>query len=348
MLTTPTHETSTQSNARIVLDRFGGPDGLRLVDGEALPLPGPGQIRVRALAASVQFTDVIIRKGMYPDVKEKPPLTLGYDVVGEIDAIGEGVRGRALGDRVADMTVLGSYARHRLLDASRVVRVPRELDPAEAVSLVLSWTTAYQLLHRHARVAKGARVLIHGAAGAVGQALLELGRVHELEMFGTARAKHADLVASFGATPIDYEREDFTAVLDDGVDVVLDGIGEKGFSRSWSVVRPGGSLGAYGFSADVQAGTASLLRIGAYFARLAMWNALPNGKRAGFYSITRMRKKHPDWFREDLSALFELLRAGTIHPRIAERIRLADVADAHRRIEGGGLDGKLVIDPSLA
>lgn len=333
-------------NTRVLLQAFGGPDRFEVVRGEPLPKPGPGQVRVRTLAASVQFTDVILRKGQYPDLKEKPPLTLGYDTVGVIEELGLGVTDWSVGDRVADLTMIGGYAHHRLLEANRLTRVPESLDPAQAAAVVLGGMTAYQLLHRHARVQKGQRVLIHGAAGSVGQALLELGRLSGLEMYGTARAQHADLVASFGATPIDYKKDDFTKVVPEGFDVIFDGIGEAGFTRSWSAVKKGGFLSAYGFQWGVQT-NAAFLSIGMWIGRLYLWNALPNGKRAGFYSISSLRKSHPDWFKEDLTKLFALLESGKLAPRVAERLRFDQVADAHRRLEEGGLDGKLILDPSL-
>jgi NADPH2:quinone reductase len=182
----------------------------------------------------------------------------------------------------------------------------------------------------------------------VGQVLLELGRAAGLEMYGTARGKHADLVASFGATPIDYQKEDFTKVVPAGFDVVFDAIAEDGFKKSWSAVKKGGFLSAYGVQAGVQANESSWT-IGSWIARVHLWNALPNGKRAGFYSITSMRKDHPDWFKEDLGKLFAMVATGAIDPpRIAERVRIEDVAVAHRKLERGGLDGKLVIEPAAA
>lgn len=337
-------DTEPAAHRRLVLRAFGGPDGFALEEGGPLPEPGPGEARIRVEAASVQFTDVIIRKGEYPDLKRKPPLVPGYDCVGRVEAVGPGVRDLAVGDRVADMTMIGSYASHRLVDAARCVPVPEGVDAAEAVSLVLSWMTAYQLIHRHAKAAPGQTALIHGAAGAVGQALLRLGQLHGLEMYGTCRAEHADLVASFGATPIDYRSEDFTEVLSDGVDVVFDGIGEEGFARSWRTVKRGGFLAAYGFSAGIQEG-APFLKIGYWFARVAIWNVWPNGKRAGFYGITDLRKSRPEWFREDLTRLMAWLADGTVRPRVQERIGFEDVAEAHRRLERGGLDGKLVLVP---
>ncbi|MGE3634641.1 MAG: zinc-binding dehydrogenase, partial [Sandaracinaceae bacterium] len=183
------------------------------------------------------------------------------------------------------------------------------------------------------------------AAGAVGQPLMVLGRLAGLEVFGAARARHADLVASFGATPIDYEREDFVEAMEGGADVVFDGIAEDGFRRSYRAVRRGGFLSAYGLSAAVDADM-SLLRTALWYLRPFVWNLIPNGKRSGFYSITSRRKKHPDEFREDLGALFGLLERGEIHPRVEERITLAEVPEAHRRIEAGGLAGKLIVVPA--
>jgi NADPH:quinone reductase-like Zn-dependent oxidoreductase len=163
-------------------------------------------------------------------------------------------------------------------------------------------------------------------------------------MYGTCRAEHADLVESLGATPIDYRNEDFTKVVEEGFDVVFDGIAEDGFRKSWSCIKPGGFLSAYGLSAAINADL-SLLRTALWFIRPFVWNVLPNGKAAGFYSITKLRSKHPQWFREDLSALFALLERGEIHPRVAERIGFEGVVDAHRRLEAGGLDGKIVLVP---
>src|SRR2546429_4838959 len=145
-----------------------------------------------------------------------------------------------VGDRVADMTVVGSNTAYRTLRADRLTRVPAGLDAAEAATLILSWTTAYQLLHRAARVKQGQRVLVQGAAGAVGQALLVLGSLAGLELWGTARGAHAALIRELGATPIDYQREDFTRVVPGGFDVVFDGIGKDGYGRSFTVVKRGG------------------------------------------------------------------------------------------------------------
>jgi len=303
-------------------------------------------VRVRVLAAGVEYTEVTIRRHVYPWVRRRPPFVMGYDLVGEIDQLGEGVRGFQIGERVADMTMIGADAAYCTLKADHLTRVPAGVDAAEAAAMILSWTTAYQLLHRSARVKGGQRVLVHGAAGAVGQALLVLGRMAGVELWGTARGKHAPLVRQLGATPIDYQHEDFTRALPGGFDVVFDGVGEDGYRRSLAALRPGGLLCFYGYSAGVQA-KRSMRTIMGWMARLYLRRWLPGGKRARAYSINVMRARQRAWFREDLERLFGMLAAGKIRPRVAERIAFEEVAEAHRRLEAGGLDGKLVLCPDL-
>jgi NADPH:quinone reductase len=333
-------------NRVVQLKRFGDPDGLEVVD-TPLPTAGPGEVRVHVLASGLEYTDTLIRRHLYPQTaSRRPPFVMGYDVVGEIDQLGEGVSGFQPGDRVADMTVVGSNAAYRTLSASDLTRVPTGVDPAEAATLILSWMTAYQLLHRAARVQPGQRVLVHGAAGAVGQALLTLGGMAGLELWGGANGTHAALIRELGATPIDYQREDFARVLPDGFDVVFDGIGEDGYRHSFASLKRGGLLCAYGYSAGVR-DQERMLTMLMWIARLYLWSWLPGGKRAGFYSINAMRLQHPAWFRQDLEHLFSLLASGVIRPRVSERIPLEEVAEAHRRLEAGGLEGKLVLCPDM-
>lgn len=227
------------------------------------------------------------------------------------------------------------------LPESRLVPVPDGLDPAEAVSLVLSYVTAYQMLHRSAKVQRGQRILIHGAGGAVGTAMLQLGKELDLEMYGTAsRSKH-EMVASLGATPIDYKSEDFVRSLPgDGVDAAFDPIGGDNFKRSFKSLRPGGVLVAYGFyNATMGRGGNILLD----FVKLQLWNILPNSRSTTFYSIGALREKQPDWFSADLAALFDLLAQGKIKPVIAQRMGLAEAARAHELVEQAAVKGKIVM-----
>src|SRR5262249_23611929 len=332
-------------NQVVQVRRFGGPDDLEVVDAP-LPTARPGEVRVRVLASSVEYTDVVIRRHLYPQTMiRRPPLVLGYDLVGEIDQLGEGVTGFQLGDRVADLTVLGSNAAYRTLCTGHLVRVPEGVDAAEAAAVILSWTTADQLLHRTARVQPGQRALVQGAAGAVGQALLVLGKLAGLELSGTARAEHAALIRTLGATPIDYQHEE----LPTGFDVVFDGVGKGGYDRSWAALARGGVVCAYGYTAgvDPRSGPGTILTwLGRQYVRyLRTWR--PTGRHLRIYSINLTRLLHPSWFKEDLQRLFDLLATGAIKPRIAERISFEGISEAHRRVEAGGLDGKIVLCPEL-
>jgi NADPH2:quinone reductase len=335
-------------NRVVLLRRYGGPEALEVAEA-AMPQAGPGEVRVRVLASSVVYTDVVIRRHLYPQTLAlRPPFVTGYDVVGEIDQLGAGVSGWRLGERVADMTVVGSNAAFRTLRARDLSRVPGGVDSAEAATLILSWTTADQLLHRVAKVRPGQRVLVQGAAGAVGQALVVLGRRAGLEVWGSGRGEQAALIRDLGATPIDYQREDLTAVLAGGFDVVFDGIGEDDYRRSLAALKPGGLICAYGYTASVQAGRGLLdilTRIGRVYLGLSLGSWRPGAKHVRPYSINAMRAQHPEWFCEDLGKLLRLLSAGVIQPHVAERIGFDKVAEAHRRLEAGGVQGKLVLCP---
>ena len=268
------------SYKRVIITEFGGPEVLKVVEEAVLPKPGPGKVRVKVLATSACFTDTMVRKGVYRDVKEKPPFSPGYDMVGVVDELGAGVTRLKVGQRVAELTVIGAYSQYICLPESHLAPVPDGLDPAEAVSLILSYVTAYQMLHRSAKVQRGQRILIHGAGGAVGTAMLQLGKLLDLEMYGTAsRAKH-ELVASLGATPIDYKSEDFVerirTLTGDGVDAAFDPIGGDNFKRSFKSLKRGGTLVAYGFyeNAMGKGGNVPL-----EFMLVKLWDILPNGLR---------------------------------------------------------------------
>ena len=328
----------------VLLRKFGGPEEL-VVTEAAVPEPAPGEVLVKILAASVQFTDVMLRKGRYPDLKDKPPLVLGYDLVGEIVKLGAGVQSLRIGQRVADLTTTGCHAQYRTLAANRVTLVDPALDPAAATALVLSWTTAWQLLHRDAKVKKGDQLLVIGAAGAVGEALVVLGKLAGCEVWGTARARHAERVRECGATPVDSDQADYATLFPGGFDAVFDGIGGQGFSRVWRAVGPRGHLSTFGVSAAIQ-GDIPFVRVGLWFAKLWAWNHFAGRRSTSFYSITTMRRKRFEWFLADLAELLALARRGAIRPRISERIGFDEVVEAHRRLERGGVEGKIILLPN--
>lgn len=333
------------SYKRVVIAEYGGPEVLQMVEESALPEPGAGEVRVKVQVASASFSDLLVRRGLYPFLGKKPPLTPGYDLIGVVDVAGPGVTGLAPGQRVAALTKIGAYTEYLTWPADRLVPVPDDLDSAGAVSLVLSTMTAYQMFHRVAKVPQGGTILVHGAGGAVGSALLELGRLHGCTMIATASAASRAVAEGFGATVIDYAREDFVArtmalTNGAGVDAAFDAISGKHIQQSFKTLKRGGVLVPYGMLNSTR-GDKEFMPY--YFAWMAVVNLLPNGKRVTFYSIYDWYEKHYDWFAEDLQVLFGLLRAGEIAPVIQERIPFVDVKRAHEMLDAGGIKGKLVL-----
>ena len=336
---------------RIIVRRLGGPEVLETLEVEA-PEPGQSDVRVRVLAAGVSFADLLMREGIHPE-KTLLPFTPGWDIVGVVEKTGDEVSQAMAGRMVAALPIHGGYAQHICLPQSELTPVPDGLDPAEAVSLVLNYVTAYQMMHRLGRASRGQRVLIHGAAGGLGTALLQLGRLAGLEMYGTASLATHQIVSDLGATPIDYQNADFVeeirCLTGEGVDVVFDGVGEANVWRSFQALRAGGRVIVYGFTSFLQQGQlAGGLRYRFRGITRPAWYALrallsPGRRRILPYSIQMLKRRKPAWFHEDLSVLLDLLRDRKIKPMIAERIPLREARRAQELLGRGSVKGKLVL-----
>ena len=341
-------------HTRVVVTHYGGPDALRLVEEER-PEPRPGEVRVRVQAAGVALPDVMARQGLHPETPAVP-YTPGWDLVGVVDRLGEGVSGIQPGEVVAAMPIHGAYAELVCVPQRELVPVPPGLDAAEAVSLILNYITAYQMLHRSAKVEAGQRVLFHGASGGVGTALLQLGRLASLEMYGTCSPRGAPAVSALGGTPIDYRGQDVVAevrrLAPEGVHAVFDPIGGAHLWQSREALRRGGRVVGYGNTTSLRgAGLGSsntgrrnrLHGIPSYALYIAGGWLLPGRKRIVPYSIQTLKRLKPELFRQDLIALFELLRQGKIKPLVARRFPLAEARQAHELLEQGGVVGKIVL-----
>jgi NADPH:quinone reductase-like Zn-dependent oxidoreductase len=330
-------------NLSMVVTRPGAPEVLQPLVS-TLPEPGPGQVRVRVLAAGVSYGDVMMRRGHVPG-SPKQPYAPGYDLVGEVEALGAGVKTVEIGARVAYIGARGGYTQFVNLTAADLVPVPDGLDPVVAGAVVLNYVTAYQLLHRAARVKSGQSVLVQAAAGGVGTALLELGREAGLTLYGTASAGKFDTVRHLGATALDYQAEDVPARVRElsggGVNAAFDGVGGASFSRSYAALSPGGRLVVYGFGPAVSRGGRGALA--SSFLQLGALTLRPDGRRVGFHFVDPAR--HQVWIRGDLGAIFALLGEERIKPLIFARMPLGSAAEAHRMLEAGEVRGKIVLVP---
>ena len=261
----------------------------------------------------------------------------GYAVLGDVDAVGEGVTDVRPGDRVAALTQFGGHAQMIEWAATDLVHVPPELDPARAVVLILNYLVAYQILHRVVQVQPGEKALIIGASGGVGTAFLDLGRLAGLTMYGLASAPKHPILEEHGATPIDYRTQDMVQVLQQaepaGIDYVFNGMGEEYFGRALAVLRRGGMLIHYG-------GPQSFGRFLLLVGKLLLSNLLPNGKKIVGYGTHRLGT---DLFKKDWATLFGLLATGKIKPVIAKTLPFAELIEANRLLENGRIIGNLVL-----
>jgi NADPH:quinone reductase-like Zn-dependent oxidoreductase len=339
---------------RIIVTHYGGPDALRVIEEEC-PRPKDGEALIRVLAAGVSLPDLMMREGIHPETPALP-FTPGWDLIGVVERLGNRVSRLEPGQIVAALPISGAYAEFISLPRDELVPVPSGLDPVESVSLILNYVTAYQMLHRSAHVRLGQRVLVHGAAGGVGTALLQLGRLAGVQMYGTCSSRGASAVADLGGTAIDYQHLDFVKEIhrltSEGVDVVFDSIGGTHIWRSREALRSGGTVVAYGITSSLHDGRVASGRAGGRhrFRAIAIFGLyiaggwlLPGRKRVVPYSIQWLKRLRPAWFRQDLIVLFDLLQQQKIKPLIAHRFPLAEARQAHELLGKGGVIGKIVL-----
>jgi NADPH:quinone reductase-like Zn-dependent oxidoreductase len=343
-------------HTRIIVTHYGGPDTLQVIEEEC-PEPKDGEVRVKVLAAGVSLPDVLAREGAHPETP-RVPYTPGWDLVGTVDQLGEGVTGFELRQTVAAMPIHGCYAQYVCVPQRKLVPVPAGLDAAEAVAVVLNYITAYQMLHRSAKARLGQSMLIHGASGGVGSAMLQLAKLAGVEMYGTCSAQGATVVRVLGGIPIDYKNADFVKEIHrltgDGVDAVFDSIGGDNLWRSRDALREGGRVVTYGFQSKMRGGRMASPSEGRHPIRESAelgWFILRNWFKPGRksmvpYSIQWLMRFKPASFRHDLLTLLDLLKHGEIKPLIAQRLPLEDARRAHEMLGEGGVLGKIVLLPN--
>lgn len=327
---------------RIIAERIGGPEVLCLLE-EAIPEPGAGEVRVKVLAAGVAFGDLLWISGVVPG-SPKPPFTPGYDFVGEVDKLGANVKSLSIGQRVAALVRTGGYAEYCCWPQAELTPVGNELDPTQLICLTLNYVTAYTLITRIGKLSSGQRVLIHGAGGGMGTAMLDLCRMMGIKVFGTAsRGKHG-LVESFGGIPIDYKTKDFVEEIkrEGGVDMVVDHIGGKHLTRSYRCLRSGGILVSTSSYAAALGHSRSLETLGGLI-RLQLWNLWPNGRSAMLFDVTPFYKRNPGMYTQDLLVLKDYLMTGQLNPVLDAVFPLEEGKQALEYLRDGKAKGKVVL-----
>ncbi|PSM45420.1 NADPH:quinone reductase [Streptomyces dioscori] len=335
----------------VVLPGKVAPEGLQIRRG-AVPVAGPGQVLVRMEATGVSFAEQQMRRGRYYD---QPPFPFvpGYDLVGTVLATGEGVEPGLAGTRVAALLKVGGWSTHVLVDAADVVEVPDGIGAAQAETLVVNGITAWQMLHRKARVRAGRTILVHGANGGVGSVLVQLARAAGVKVIGTASARHHEGLLAKGVVPVDYRTEHVAArvrqLAPGGVDAVFDHIGGRGVVDSWRLLAPGGTLVSYGSASTRDDEGSKQWPVFKLLGRVWLWNTLPNRRRAYFFNVWAGRALARNRFRArlraDLTQVFAAYRRGEVAAQIAAQLPLVRAAEALRLAESGTVAGKVVLNP---
>ncbi|MFI5687248.1 medium chain dehydrogenase/reductase family protein [Streptomyces sp. NPDC051636] len=335
----------------VVLPGKVEPEGLQIRHG-VVPAAGPGQVLIRMEATGVSFAEQQMRRGRYYD-QPAFPFVPGYDLVGTVLATGQGVEPGMVGIRVAALVKVGGWASHMLVDAADVVPVPDGIGAAEAETLVVNGVTAWQMLHRKARVRAGQTVVVHGANGGVGSVLVQLAQAAGAHVIGTASARHHDALRARGVVPVDYRTDDVAArireLAPDGVNAVFDHVGGRGIVDSWRLLAPGGTLVSYGSASTRDDEGSKQWPVLKLLFRVWTWNALPNRRRAYFFNVWAGRALARNRFRArlraDLTQVFAAYQRGEVTAQIAAQLPLTRVADALRLAESGTVAGKVVLNP---
>jgi NADPH:quinone reductase-like Zn-dependent oxidoreductase len=332
-----------------VISRYGPPEVFEIREARE-PVPAPGEVRVRVRAAGVNYADILARMGLYPDAP-RPPMVVGYEVAGHVEAIGSGVTGISEGDRVLGLTRFGGYSDMVVMPADHAFRVPDGLSDSEAAAVPINYLTAALGLYRMAALNAGDTVLIHNAGGGVGIAALQLARLRRATVIGTASAfKHAAL-RSFGIDHvIDYGHADVAAEVTKithgrGVDVILDPIGGESFTNSYRLLAPLGRLIIFGLSSAAGGEQRSLLRAFRAWWATPRFNpmSLINRNRGVFGLHVGHLWDERRQLAPIMSMLLQELSAGRLQPVVSRTFPLDRVADAHRFIQSRQNIGKVVL-----
>ena len=341
----------------VVLTATGGPEVLQVKE-RAEPALGVGEVRIAVKAAGVNFADTLARVGLYPDAP-KPPCVLGYEVAGEVEALGEGVSSHAVGDRVIAGTRFGGQAEVVVVPAAQVLPLPQRLSFEQGAAFPVNYGTAYAAVIVMGGMRENDRVLIHAAGGGVGIAATQLARNRGAEIFGTASpAKHDAIRAQGVRYPIDYRGRDFEREVmeitnGEGVDLVIDALGPTSFHKDYRLLRPGGRLVMYGLSENSSVGArdikATLLALAKMpLATFPWWKSLMvMSENKGVFGLNMLKW----WDREGslervTEPLLADLEAGLLEPVVAEAFSFARAGEAHQFIAERRNVGKVVLVPS--
>ncbi len=331
-------------NQKIVIRRPGGLDRIEVVE-EAEPVPASGEAKIRVLAAGCAYGDVLLRRGL---AGGRFPVTPGYDVVGRVEALGPDTSQFRAGDLVAALPGIGGQQRCICLAESELITVPPGLPADKAVSVVLNYTTAYQLLTRAAHLKMGDVGFVYGLAGGIGTAMRQIAKHLGIVIYGTASGGKLETVRRDGT--VAFERDDPNLIAavhaqrPGGVDAVFDPIGGASLGRSYRLLAPDGTLVMLGAASAVQGDGTPKLKLAGTLARFLQLKLRPGSRHVKIFVILQSKKKHPGQFRNDVATMLDWLKDGKIDPVIDRTLPLSEARHAQELLEGSRVSGKIVLE----
>jgi NADPH:quinone reductase-like Zn-dependent oxidoreductase len=333
----------------VILPGIVEPSGLLILEKE-IEGPKPGQVIIKMEASGISFAEQSMRRDRYPG-QPKFPFVPGYDLVGRVVAIGEGVDPAIIGKRYAALTKTGGWATMAIVNADDLLPVPEGVNAEDAEAIVVNGITAWQMLHREAKVKRGQTVLVHGANGGVGTLLVQLAQTAGVRVIGTASPRHHEALIAQGVTPVDYNDTNLEGTIrrlaPDGLDAAFDNVGLASVSTSFRLLRKGGTLVSYAIASSLRKTDSIVFQFLLLISKLLWWTILPNNKKATFYNIWS-GKGSPAFrnnMREDFASLTKLLSQGTLQAKIAKVFPLSDVAKAMEFAESRTAYGKVILIP---
>lgn len=343
------NEYKSFTTKEVVLPKASKPDGL-LIQERRLNNPNKGQVIIEVEASGVSFAERAMMRDKYPGMP-KFPFVPGYDLVGKVVAVGAEVDTNLIGKRFAVLTKTGAWSSYTLVSAIDLLPIPEGVDSAEVEALVVNGITAWQMLHRKAKIKSGQTVLVMGANGGVGSILTQLAINAGVKVIGAASPKHHEALKKIGVIPIDYNEPNFSSLVrknaPEGVDAVFDNIGGESVSRSFGLLRSGGTLVSYAIAYALEMNKSIILLFLKLIVKLLWLNYMPNGNKAVFYNI--WSGKGTDKFRtemqEDFLQIIDLLRNGILKPQIAAKFPLEKITEAMELAESRSIYGKVIIVP---
>ena len=339
------------TTVRVTLPGVVEPNGL-VVDTAPVTEPTDGELLVAVEATGISYAEQAMRRGRY-FAQPRFPFTPGYDLVGTVLRVGPGVDAALLGRRVAALTKTGAWTGHARVQARDAIVIPDGVASEDAEAVAVNGVTAWQMLHRAARVERGQTVLIFGANGGVGGILIQLAHHAGILVIGAASERHHEALRRDGVEPVDYADPDLAktvrALAPAGVDAVFDNVGGATTATAWKLLAPGGTLVSYAIVGAVSKKQNLWPSFLKHLGRILAWNALPNGKRAAFYNLwaghTTAKARFRRHLENDLGQVLQLVQNGTVTANIAARFPLTDIVQALELAESRTLNGKVILLP---